>query len=254
MKFRLNAARTALTALLLAACLTVGASAVEVTSSPVSDQWDTLACEGQETPFLPCRVTVGQEEAANILAEVLSLSDVAPIVRASAAVTVCKLSEAVTDTDAGCLITYDGATTYLYRNYIIRLTESEPVLTLGEEIVAKAMEYLGAPYVYGASGPKAFDCSGFTSYIYKQFGYTINRTASYQFKCNGVSVGKDDLQPGDLVFFRDPGSSKAATHVGIYIGDGQFIHAASTSTGRVVVSSLSSSYFAPRYVGAKRIV
>lgn len=255
LKLRFVPARAALAAL-LAVCLTAGASAVEFTSSPVSEEWDTVACEGQEVLSLPRRTAADEDEAANILAEVLALSDVAPTVRASAAVTVCKLSQYATDTDDGCLITYGGTVTYLYRNYIIRLsdTETDPVLTLGQEIVALAMEYLGVPYVYGASGPNSFDCSGFTSYIYRQFGYSINRTASYQFRCDGVSVSKDELQPGDLVFFRDPGSSKAATHVGIYIGSGQFIHAASTSTGRVVVSSLSSSYFASRYVGAKRIL
>ena len=252
---RIRSASTVLFATLLAFSLTVGASAVGAASSPVSDAWDQLVCEGQETPSIPHR-PAADVNAENILAELLASSDVAPSVRASAAVTVCRLDARPTDDPGSCLVTYGGITAYLFGNYIVRLTPTEEQLrlSLSEEVVALAMEYLGAPYKYGASGPKAFDCSGFTSYIYKQFGFSINRTASYQLLYNGTAVSKGELQPGDLVFFRDPGASKPATHVGIYIGGGKFIHAASTATGRVVISSLSSSYFAPRYVGAKRIL
>ena len=102
--------------------------------------------------------------------------------------------------------------------------------------------------------PSGFDCSGFTSYVYKQFGYSISRTASSQLDC-GVSVERDALQMGDLVFFRDTSiTSKAASHVGIYIGGGQFVHASSSSTGYVIVSSLSESYFDSYYVGARRLI
>ena len=105
-------------------------------------------------------------------------------------------------------------------------------------------------YVYGGNGPNSFDCSGYTSYVYRHFGYTLNRTASGQLS-NGTSVSKSELQPGDLVFFRY-NTSKAASHVGIYIGGGQFIHA-STNTYTVKIDNLTSGHYANVYVGARRI-
>ena len=162
--------------------------------------------------------------------------------------------------DGWYLVTYDGITGYVAEEYITLTTEpitesvKENVVT-GEDIVAKAKEYLGCPYVYGKAGPSSFDCSGFTSYIYNLFGYTINRTASTQLNSNGTSVARDDLQPGDLVFFRDYSCTKSASHVGIYVGGGQFIHASSSSSASgVKFSSLSESWYANRYVGAKRIL
>lgn len=156
------------------------------------------------------------------------------------------------------LVTYDEITGYVSEEYIVSTTEPITVVShgiTGADIVAKAKEYLGCPYVYGKAGPSSFDCSGFTSYIYKQFGYSINRTASTQLNNDGTSVARADLQPGDLVFFRDYSCTKSASHVGIYIGDGQFIHASSSSSASgVKISSLSESWYANRYAGAKRIL
>lgn len=160
--------------------------------------------------------------------------------------------------DGWYLVTYDEITGYVSEEYIVSTTEPITVVShgiTGADIVAKAKEYLGCPYVYGKAGPSSFDCSGFTSYIYKQFGYSINRTASTQLNNDGTSVARADLQPGDLVFFRDYSCTKSASHVGIYIGDGQFIHASSSSSASgVKISSLSESWYANRYVGAKRIL
>ena len=122
--------------------------------------------------------------------------------------------------------------------------------SLGQQVVDYAKQYLGTPYVYGGNGPNSFDCSGYTSYVYRHFGYTLNRTASGQLS-NGTSVSKSELQPGDLVFFRY-NTSKAASHVGIYIGGGQFIHA-STNTYTVKIDTLTSGHYANVYVGARRI-
>ena len=123
--------------------------------------------------------------------------------------------------------------------------------SLGQQIVSYAKQYLGVPYVYGGNGPNCFDCSGFTTYVYRHFGYTLNRTATGQLS-NGVSVSKSELQPGDLVFFKD-GGSKPVSHVGIYIGGGQFIHA-STSTYEVRINDLTSGYYNNVYVYARRIL
>lgn len=120
------------------------------------------------------------------------------------------------------------------------------------ELVALAMSMVGRPYVYGGSSPSGFDCSGFTSYICKQFGIHINRTASTQLD-NGYSVSRDELQPGDLVMFRKGGSKKRASHVGIYIGNGQFVHSSTYGVG-VIVSSMYESYYNSGFVGGRRVL
>ncbi len=116
-------------------------------------------------------------------------------------------------------------------------------------IVSVAQNYLGVPYVWGGTSPSGFDCSGFTQYVLRQCGYSINRTAAAQYS-NGSYVSYDSLQAGDLVFFANTYSASGITHVGIYIGGGQFIHAAN---GGVKISSLSESYYSSRYYGARRI-
>lgn len=127
---------------------------------------------------------------------------------------------------------------------------STPDYSAGEAIVAKAKQYIGVPYVWGGTSPSGFDCSGFVQYVMKACGYSINRTASAQLN-NGTPVAYADLQPGDLVFFeRTYNTSSPASHVGIYIGNGQFIHA---STGGVCISNLSANYYASRYTTARRV-
>lgn len=123
--------------------------------------------------------------------------------------------------------------------------------TVGEKIVAKAKEYLGCRYVWGGMSVSGFDCSGFVNYVYKQYDYTMNRVAQSIYSNDGVSVEKENLQPGDLVFFGYSGTS--VSHVGMYIGDGQMIHA-SSSEGKVVTTDLSGNYYTNMYVGAKRII
>ena len=135
--------------------------------------------------------------------------------------------------------------------------EEEQESDLGERIVAKAKEYMGTRYVYGGSTPSGFDCSGFTMYVLGQLGYDIPHSATSQWSSVGTAVDRSELQAGDLVFFKDPSRSrgKACSHVGIYIGDGDFIHAASgSSSGRQVrISNLSENYYNGYYKGAKRI-
>ena len=121
----------------------------------------------------------------------------------------------------------------------------------GSEIAQFAQQYVGYPYVYGGSSPSGFDCSGFVTYVCKHFGYSVNRTASAQMD-NGTAVSKSQLQPGDLVFFNNGNSSKWATHVGIYIGGNQFVHA-STPTVGVIVSDMDSAYYGTGFVGARRL-
>ena len=125
-----------------------------------------------------------------------------------------------------------------------------------EAVLTYARKYLGSAYRYGSPGPTAFDCSGFTSYVYRHFGYELQRSSSGQFSDGHPTGGT--LQPGDLVFFSGRRGGTTIGHVGIYIApdpDGKsfsFIHA-STSAG-VIVSHLSEPYYQSRYKGARRIL
>ncbi len=122
--------------------------------------------------------------------------------------------------------------------------------SVGQQLATYAMNYLGCPYSYGGTSSSGFDCSGFAQYIYRQFGISINRTATAQL-ANGYSVSRSELRPGDLVFFGYGGNY--AFHVGIYIGNNQFIHAENYGTG-VCISSLSEGYYAGCYLCARRII
>jgi cell wall-associated NlpC family hydrolase len=112
-------------------------------------------------------------------------------------------------------------------------------------VVGIAMQYLGVPYVWGGASPSGFDCSGFSMYVFAQIGVSLPHHAASQYGM-GTAISKDQLQAGDLVFFNGLG------HMGIYIGGGQFIHA--PHTGDVVkISSLSDSWYARTWVGARRL-
>ena len=149
-------------------------------------------------------------------------------------------------------ITFDGTTGYVLGDYLFE-GDSLPASDVGEQIAALAMQYLGTPYVYGGSSPSGFDCSGFTMYLYKQFGYSLSHSASAQYANIAHKVSKSELQPGDLVYFTSPGNGGRINHAALYIGDGKIIHAR-MSIGRVYINSLSESYYATNYVGAARVL
>lgn len=122
-----------------------------------------------------------------------------------------------------------------------------------DQLVNFAMQYVGYNYVYGGSSPSGgFDCSGLVYYVYHHFNYNVTRTASSQYAHDGTSVSKANLQPGDLVFFSSNGGY-SVTHVGIYIGNNQFVHASTPKVG-VVISKLDSSYYTSVWFGAKRVL
>ena len=119
------------------------------------------------------------------------------------------------------------------------------------EVVNFALKQLKKPYVHGGNGPNAFDCSGFTSYVYKHFGYQLNRVSGAQ-AANGRPVSRADLAPGDILLFsRTPGGPVG--HVAIYIGGGQLIHA-SNSHKQIMTKRLSEHYFSTNFKGARRIL
>ena len=116
-------------------------------------------------------------------------------------------------------------------------------------VLDTAKKSLGVPYVFGGTTPKGFDCSGFTQYVFKQQGHQLPRLADQQY-LSGKQVAYNDLQPGDLVFFTT--YAKGASHEGIYMGEGKFIHA-SSSRG-VMISKLAEQYWHTRYLGARRVL
>lgn len=127
----------------------------------------------------------------------------------------------------------------------VEATAAKEVST-ASKLAATARKYLGCRYSYGSAGPNKFDCSGFTMYVFKQYGISLPHTAVGQ-RRTGTAVSKSNLQVGDLVFFL------GTSHVGIYLGGGQFIHA-STTNYNVTINSLTSGYWANHYSGACRVL
>jgi len=122
-----------------------------------------------------------------------------------------------------------------------------------EQLLEYAKYFKGGKYVWGGTTPKGFDCSGYVQYLYKKHNINLPRTAWSQSK-KGVSVSKDDLKKGDLLFFlTDKKRGIPITHVGIYLGDGKFIHAASKKKG-IIISPIYSGYYASKFVSAKRVL
>lgn len=125
----------------------------------------------------------------------------------------------------------------------------QPVSSNVKEVLTYANTFTGVPYKFGGTTPAGFDCSGYIRYVFQKIGFDMPRQADEQYTV-GKKVEKSNLQPGDLVFFEtyEPGIS----HSGIYIGDGQFISA--TSSSGVAVADIDDSYWGPRYRGAKRVL
>jgi cell wall-associated NlpC family hydrolase len=113
-------------------------------------------------------------------------------------------------------------------------------------VVSYALSQIGTPYVWGGAAPGGFDCSGLVMWAYAQVGVSLPHSTYSQYTM-GVPVSKDQLAPGDLVFFNGLG------HVGMYIGNGQFVEAPHTG-GVVQISNLNEGWYAATYVGARRIL
>ena len=121
-----------------------------------------------------------------------------------------------------------------------------------EEVVAKALSYLGTPYRWGGNGPHSFDRSGFVIYVLRPFGDSLPRR-SRDMASSGVHVNRSDVQPGDLLFFATMGGD-TVSHVGIYIGNGQLIHSSSYRSGGVIISDFNSAYYVRTFVTARRVL
>ncbi len=126
----------------------------------------------------------------------------------------------------------------------------ERIDSQAEAIIEAAKGYLGVPYRWGGTSSDGFDCSGFIQHLFARAGFSVPRQAKNQIRV-GEEVADDALMPGDLVFFST--YARGASHVGIYLGGGEFIHA-SSGTGEVTITPLSKRYYQNRYVGARRVL
>ena len=152
-------------------------------------------------------------------------------------------------------IKYNGSTGYVSSQYLSSSASdnSTSTSTSVSKVISYAKKLLGKPYVWGAEGPSSFDCSGFTCYVFKNAA-NINLPRVSKDQSNyGTYVKKSDLREGDLIFFDTSGENDGnVSHVGIYLGNNQFIHC-SSSKGQVVISEMSS-YYTKAYVNARRVL
>ncbi|MBR1442070.1 MAG: C40 family peptidase [Firmicutes bacterium] len=154
----------------------------------------------------------------------------------------------------------NGATGYVSAEFL-KITSEYPQAqpassnsSRGQEVIDYAQQFLGTPYVYGGNSlTSGVDCSGFTSQVYNHFGISLHRVAADQAACDGVYVDKEDLQPGDIIYFTD-GYSSYVSHVGLYYGDGKYIHSTDGYGNGICISNLYDSYALSTYAGAKRVL
>jgi cell wall-associated NlpC family hydrolase len=125
----------------------------------------------------------------------------------------------------------------------------QPTAGAGNQVANLASQYVGSPYRWGGTSPSGFDCTGFVLWVYSQFGVDLPHNEAGQL-ASGPRVDADDLQPGDVLVFANTYRA-GLSHVGIYLGDGRFVHAVDESHG-VAVSNLWDGYWGPRFVGASR--
>jgi len=167
-------------------------------------------------------------------------------------------------------VQYGGETGYISPDYVsivpykATATASAPVAVstssgsastasgTRQQIIDYAAKFLGCKYVYGGNTPSGFDCSGYVKYVFKHFGVELTRTSANQY-ANSVKIKKSELKIGDLVFFSQNAGSSKVGHVGIYVGGGQFIHAAAPGKG-VRYDSLNSTYYSSHYIGSGRVL
>ncbi|MCL1878096.1 MAG: C40 family peptidase [Defluviitaleaceae bacterium] len=162
----------------------------------------------------------------------------------------------VSEHDGFVGIDFGGTTAFIEKNavhipYFVDLPIARIGSRLAEIIIETAFGYIGTPYLFGGTTPAGFDCSGFMVYLFAAHGISLERSSGGQARHNGTPVTRNELALGDLVFF---GSGSHITHVGLYIGDGQFIHSASDRSGGVRICGMYEPHNVSGFVTARRII
>ncbi len=164
--------------------------------------------------------------------------------------------EVISTTNGWSKINYNGSIGYVSSQYLSSSSTDSSTSTTSSsvnKVISLAKSLLGKSYVWGAQGPSTFDCSGFTYYVFKNAANITLPRVSQDQSTYGTYVSKSNLKVGDLVFFDTNGANDGnVSHVGIYLGNNQFIHA-SSSKGKVVISEMSS-YYSGAYVNARRVL
>jgi cell wall-associated NlpC family hydrolase len=127
----------------------------------------------------------------------------------------------------------------------------EPDHSPGDDVADYAEQYIGSPYRWGGTSPTGFDCTGFVMYVYSHFGVYMPHNEAGQL-ASGERISTDDLEPGDILIFANT-YRRGLSHAGIYVGNGQFVHAADERHG-VIISSLGDGYWSSRFAGASRAI
>lgn len=217
-------------------------------TAPVQGKAVSLAAQTAEAPEAPCaRVDTS---SLNVRAGAGTGFDKTGSLYGGSVVDV--LSQA----DGWAYVEYGGTKGYVSTDYLTfgDREELKASSAVGEQLVSIAKQYLGTRYTYGGASPSGFDCSGFTMYVARKVGISLPHSATAQWNLGYTRVSKGDLRPGDLVFFSNTSrTTRSMSHVGIYVGGNRFIHSSSPTSGGVIISSMSESYYAARYAGACRL-
>ena len=163
--------------------------------------------------------------------------------------------EVISESNGWSKINYNGKTGYVSSQYLssTATNNSQSTSSSVDKVISMAKSLLGKPYVWGAEGPSSFDCSGFTYYVFKNAANISLPRVSKDQSTYGTYVSKSNLRVGDLIFFDTDGSNDGnVSHVGIYLGNNEFIHA-SSAKGKVVISQMTS-YYTGAYVNARRVL
>lgn len=160
----------------------------------------------------------------------------------------------ISESNGWSKINYNGKVGYVSSQYLADKASSSSTSSKIDKLISFAKAQLGKTYSWGAEGPNSFDCSGFTYYVFKESASkTIPRVSKDQSEY-GTYVSYSNLRKGDLVFFDTDGSNNGVVgHVGIYLGDGEFIHS-SSSKGKVIISNITSGYYKDAFVNGRRVL
>lgn len=208
-----------------------------------------------ETSMVSVYATVSSNTGINLRTAPSTGSEIITVLPLNTVVDIVELGEEWVKVE-----TETGIEGFLNTEFIEIKTGEKPnsvyVGTLGEQVVAYAKQFLGTPYSWGGTDlTGGVDCSGFVYSVMNYFGVSLNRT-SYNMVANGVVIEKEDLMPGDLVFFDTEGVNDGnISHVGIYIGNGEIIHSSSSKkTWGVTINQLSESYYTRTFVTCRRVL